>query len=269
MGEYKYLYYPGCTVKRDAAEYEEASLVLLRKIGIGVKELDRWYCCGSLFSLATDDLMSYMGGVRTLMEAQKLMERGDYQGLMTLCPMCYNVLRRINLSLRTDRSKLETIAAYMEGDGYRAGVRVVHLAQVLAENKDRLRRIAPYEAPSFKVAVYYGCMMLRPKEIAIDDPENPGLVEDLLRTANVATVNYPFKAECCGSFHLLLNRGIVEDRVRMIASSIVSRGADTVVMMCPLCLHNFREVLDSDPRTAGKIKLLYLSELLVRLASEI
>lgn len=262
----RYLYYPGCTIKRDALEYEESSLALLKRMGVQVKELDKWYCCGSLFSLATDDLMSHIGGVRTLIEAQKLIEKSNFDELLTLCPMCYNVLKRINLTLKGDPSKLETLSAYMnEEDRYRVSVKVVHIVEVLAKNVDKLKGLVVNKLDGFKVAVYYGCMVLRPKEVAIDNPENPQVVESLLNALGVTTVNYPFKTECCGSYHVLLNKDIVSDKVGMIISSILRSGANVIVMVCPLCLYNFKQVIEGDLRMRDKVSVVYLSELLAHL----
>ncbi|RLE88687.1 MAG: disulfide reductase [Thermoprotei archaeon] len=265
LSSLKYLYYPGCTIKRDALEYEEKSLLLLRKMGIELKELESWYCCGALPSLAIDDIMSYVGGTRTLIEAQKLIRRGDFNGLLTLCPMCYNVLKRINLVLENDPDKLEILTEYMEEEErYGLGVNVVHIVEVLAGNIDRLKEIATEKLTEFKVAVYYGCTLLRPKEIAIDDPENPEIIENLLTSLEVAIVDYPFKTECCGSYHILTNRNIVVDRVKRIVSSALRRGANIITVVCPLCMYNLKQVV----KEGNKLRAMYLSELLVHLVGD-
>lgn len=262
----KYLYYPGCTVKRDALEYEESSLALLEKMNIRIKELNKWYCCGALFSLATDDLMSYIGGVRTLIEAQKLIEKDNFSGLLTLCPMCYNVLKRINLTLKNDVNKLETLNAYMDEESkYKVSVRVVHLIDVLTKNVNVLKELVLNKPTKLKVAVYYGCMILRPKEIAIDNPENPQVIENLLNALGVTTIDYPFKAECCGSYYILLNKDIISDRVNTIVLNTLRRGANTIVMICPLCLYNFKRVVEENSKIRDEINIMYLSELLAYL----
>lgn len=42
-------YYPGCTLKNNAKNFEDSTLCALARLGFEVKELDRWNCCGTVF----------------------------------------------------------------------------------------------------------------------------------------------------------------------------------------------------------------------------
>ena len=53
----KLSYYPGCTLKTKAANLEKAAMASLEVLGVEYTELDRWNCCGAVFSLADDDLI--------------------------------------------------------------------------------------------------------------------------------------------------------------------------------------------------------------------
>ena len=120
-------YFPGCALKDQAKDYEKATLAALAKLGYEVKELPRWNCCGTVYSLAQDDLMRHVGPVRNFIRAQELGETR----LLTLCAMCYNTLSRSALFVQ-NQENLRRINAFMDDEeDYRGGVRVMHLSQFL------------------------------------------------------------------------------------------------------------------------------------------
>ena len=68
----KYLYYPGCTLKSTAKIFEDTAIDVLKKLDVELKELPRWNCCGTVHSLATDDIMHQLASVRNLIRAQEM-----------------------------------------------------------------------------------------------------------------------------------------------------------------------------------------------------
>jgi heterodisulfide reductase subunit B len=117
-------YYPGCTLKTQAKNLEDAAVASLGALGVEVKELERWNCCGAVYSLADDDLIHLLAPVRDLIRAKDQ----DFGKVMTLCSMCYNTLARANLLMRDDEEKRKTINTFMEEESDYAGeVEVVHM----------------------------------------------------------------------------------------------------------------------------------------------
>jgi len=123
----KISYYPGCTLKSKAANLEAAAVAALAALGIDVEEIDRWNCCGAVFSLTADDLVHQVGPVRNLIRAK---EKGAAQ-LLTLCSMCYNTLPA-NRIMRDDAVKRDTINRFMDDEiDYAGEVEVVHMLTFL------------------------------------------------------------------------------------------------------------------------------------------
>jgi heterodisulfide reductase subunit B len=89
-----------------------------------------------------------------------------------------------------------------------------------------------------KIMPYYGCMLLRPREVAIDDAEEPTILGDLLSALGAEVVDNPFKVECCGSYHTVENKELVSRRAHRITSFATERGSDAMVLSCPLCKFN-------------------------------
>lgn len=233
----KVAYYPGCTVKSSGVHFESSAKGVLDVLGVELKELDRWTCCGTVYSLTSDDLMHHLAPIRNLIRVK---EQGDSR-VVTLCSMCYNTLKRANILVQKDIEKREKVKDFMykEVVGYEGGVEVVHLLELLKEmGYDTIREKVQVPLDGLRIAPYYGCMLLRPEEAAIDDRENPTVLENLISLTGAETVNFPYKNECCGSYQTLRRPDIVIERTRTIIDAARSSGADMILTSCPLCMYN-------------------------------
>ncbi|HEC77142.1 MAG TPA: heterodisulfide reductase, subunit B [Thermoplasmatales archaeon] len=231
-------YYPGCTLKTNAKDFEETAIKVFELIGIEFKELDKWYCCGTVYSLATDNLMYRLAGIRNLIRAK---EEG-YEKLLTLCSICYNTLKQANLMAKSDKEAMEKINAFMDEEpDYDGSVDVIHPLQLIDkkfyEIKERVKK--PLNK---KYAAYYGCLLLRPKEVAIDEYENPSIMERLIEAMGGEAINFPLKNECCGSYNVAVNREAVIERTYRIVLNAKKNGADGIITSCPLCHFNLQEM---------------------------
>ncbi len=81
----KLSYYPGCTMKNHAGNFEKSLIFSMNHLGIEVEELDRWNCCGTVLSLAEDDAMRQIAPVRNMLRVKE----ANASRVMTACSMCY------------------------------------------------------------------------------------------------------------------------------------------------------------------------------------
>jgi len=104
---------------------------------------------------------------------------------------------------------------------------------------------------NLKVAPYYGCMLLRPKEVGIDDPEDATIQEELLASLGAETVSSRYRMRCCGSYQTVRDKEIVAETAYDILSRFQKEGAEVVATSCPLCAFNLderqKEVLEKYP----------------------
>jgi heterodisulfide reductase subunit B len=252
------LYYPGCSVRRDYSEAEAAGLATLRALGYSVVELSEWYCCGGQLGLTSIDHQRYVSSLRTLSRAM-LQVRGsriEVDGVVTLCPFCYNTLKQAERSRSTRLDIYERVASYLrdEVEPYAGGLKVLHYVQVLYERRRDLAKLVKRGLGGLKVAVYYGCMLLRPRAISIDDPDKPTIIESILKELEATPVEYPYKTFCCGSFHSIVKPEIVASNTKKIAESAKRAGAVIVTTPCMLCLENLKRYTD--------LSIIHLSELI-------
>ncbi|MBD3336892.1 MAG: heterodisulfide reductase, subunit B [Candidatus Eisenbacteria bacterium] len=251
-------YYPGCTLTQTARNLDQSARAVMEKLGLRLEELPQWHCCGTVATLSTDNVMYHVAPVRVLVQAQKMGSRK----LATLCSMCYNTLQRSNLHVREDEDHLQKINSFMDREpDYDGGVEVLHLLQVLRDEIgfDGIREKVSRALDGLKVSCYYGCLLTRPKEIAIDDADGPHILEDLMEALGAEPIEDPFALECCGAYHVVEDRKLVTDCSQRILASAVRRGADLIVTSCPLCHYNL-EV--SQNGGAPEVPILYFTQLL-------
>ncbi|MBA7507522.1 8-methylmenaquinol:fumarate reductase membrane anchor subunit [subsurface metagenome] len=227
-------YYPGCTLKTKAKNLEEPAIASLEVLGFKLEEIARWNCCGAVHSLADDDLIHQVAPVRNLIRAR---EQGKNE-LITLCSFCFNTLKRANLLMKANAEKRNTINSFMDEEiNYSGEVRVFHLLEVLRDEIgwEALAQKVKLPLRGLKVAPYYGCTLLRPREVAIDSVENPIILHELLDALGATPVDFPESTRCCGSYQIIRDPGTISAYAWNILSSALSHGAEALVLSCPLC----------------------------------
>jgi heterodisulfide reductase subunit B len=230
-------YYPGCTLKTKARNLEEPAVASMEALGFKLDEVPRWNCCGAVYSLADDDLIHQVAPVRNLIRVKK---QGKTE-LVTLCASCLNSLKRANLLMRQDVEKRNTLNDFIdEGIDYSGEVKVVHLLEVLRDGIgwEALSQKVKLPLRGLKAAPYYGCTLLRPREIAIDNVEDPAILRDFLEALGAGPVDFPESTRCCGSYQVVSSPGDIAEYARPILNSALSHGAEALVLTCPLCDYN-------------------------------
>ena len=257
-------YYPGCTLKTKARNLEEPAVASMEALGLKLDELPRWNCCGAVYSLAEDDLLHQVAPVRNLIRAR---EQGKDE-LVTLCAFCFNTLKRANLLMKEDAEKRNTINSFMNEEAdYSGEVKVVHLLEVLRDEIgwEALSQKVKLPLRELKAAPYYGCMLLRPREIAIDSVEDPAILREFLKALGASPVDFPESTRCCGSYQIVSSPDDIPEYARPILNSALSHGAEALVLTCPLCDYNLgRAQQELVKKQSGfrKMPLFYFTQLL-------
>lgn len=262
----KYSYYPGCTLYSKAKDFDDSGRTCASILGIELKELPNWTCCGTTFPLVTDNLITLVSPVRNLAEAKK-----QKQDLVTLCAFCYNVLKRTNSRVIQDPESRQKINDFLREDieePYKGEINVFHLLEILRDKIGFENVKAKVKRPldGLKIASYYGCMLLRPKdEMNLDDIESPSILDNLMKVIGAEPVDYPFKTECCGSYLGVSSMDTAIDCSGKIINSAIKNGAEAICVSCPLCFFNLdtrQEEIRKKIRDIEPIPVYYFTELL-------
>ncbi|MEA3459009.1 MAG: CoB--CoM heterodisulfide reductase iron-sulfur subunit B family protein [Candidatus Thermoplasmatota archaeon] len=244
----KLLYFPGCTLKTSAKNLEKSAFAVMEALGHEMVEMDDWTCCGVVASLTDDDLMHHLAPLRSLIHVE---DQGENK-VVTLCDMCCNTLKQTNLRVKENPDDLETLNLFMDRENdYKGTVKVIHFLEFLRDEIgfDVIKKKVKHPLKGMKIMPYYGCMLLRPREVAIDDAEEPTILSDLLSALGAEVVDNPFKIECCGSYHTVENKELVSKRAHRITNFATERGGEAMMLSCPLCKFN----LDARGKEAEKI----------------
>lgn len=254
----KLTYYPGCTLKTKAAALDRYARVCAEKLGITMEEIEAWQCCGGVYSTARDEIATKLSAVRALRYAN---ERG--QKLVTVCSACHNVLKQTNHAMQTDAEFCDHVNRYLtanEGPGheYHGETTVIHYLEMLRDlvGWENVKKAVTNPLTGRKIGAYYGCLLLRPGRVmAMDDAENPRILEDLIRAIGAEPVVYPMRNECCGGYVRLEDRALAAKKSTAVLDSAQKHGAEMLVTACPLCKYNLAKADASRP-------VVYFTELL-------
>lgn len=261
----KLSYYPGCTLKTNAKNFEDSAIAALNELGVELVELPRWNCCGTVYSLTSDDLIHKLAPIRNLIRVK---EQGEDM-VVTFCAMCYNTLKRANIFVQENEESRDKMNDLMDREeiNYEGDVKVVHILEFLRDEIgfDEIAKKVKRRSNGLNVASYYGCLLLRPEEVGIDDMENPTILENLLKALDVGTVDFPYNNECCGAYHTVNKVDLVAQRTYTIINYAKKLGADMLITSCPLCEFNLdrrqKEVKKKFP-DFEELPVLYFTQLM-------
>ncbi len=255
MEKLKYSYYPGCSLEATAKAYDLSMRAAAETLDVELVELPDWSCCGASSGHCTNHQLSLALPARNLALAEK-----EGLDLAVACAACFLRFKQTNHELRANDELRQEIEKIIDMP-YKGNVEVRHLVDIFSREvgPEEIQRRVKKPLKGLKLAAYYGCYLVRPPEITqFDDPENPGLMDDLLNALGAEAVDWSHKVECCGGNLLLSRPDIVIKLVGDICEAATEAGAAAIVTACPLCQANL------DTRQAGpeKMPILHFSELL-------
>ncbi len=251
-------YYPGCSLEGTAKEYDVATRRVLEMLGVQLVDIPDWNCCGATPAHLThpDLALALPARILALAEAEGLEE------ITPPCAACYN---RLALTVHRLRDTEERVRINeITGLSYSGRMKVTALPRlVLANGADAVGQLVERPLEGLKVASYYGCLLVRPLEIASDDHEDPESIDIIVKALGAEPVDWPMKTECCGGSHSLGRSDLVKDLVLRLTESAVDRGADCFATACPLCHGNLDMRQDEVQRKLGrKVPVFHFTQLM-------
>lgn len=235
----QYAFYPGCAVHSSSTEYGDSCKAISKVLDVELVEIAGWNCCGAI-----DAVYSYKPLYSVALAARNLSlaERMQME-IVTLCSACYYTLSRTNKLLQEDsgmKSKVEEALSSAQLN-YEGGVKVRHFLEVLLSDVglEKIGEKVKIPLTNLNVASYYGCYLVRPRELTnFDDSEHPTRLDELVETLGASKVEYYGKTRCCGA-----SLGITDEEVMLELSKIIllnakEAGASCMVTACPLCHFN-------------------------------
>ena len=254
----KVSYFPGCTLKNKAKDLDEYARKSAEVLGITLEEIDAWQCCGGVFTTSNDEIVTKLSCVRALVDA-----RDKAQPLVSVCSACHNVIKQTNEQIKTDADVAMRVNAYNVANlgpeaEYHGETQIYHYLELLRDvvGFDKIKEKVVKPLTGKKIGAYYGCLLLRPgKVMAMDDVENPKIMEDLIRALGAEPVIYAYRNECCGGYVALESEELAKAKSRRVSDNAKDKGAEMIVTACPLCRYNLI-------KNGSEVPVVYFTELL-------
>lgn len=227
-------FYPGCSLKGTSREYNESVKVVASSLGLELNEIDDWNCCGATAAHSMSKDLSLALPVRVL----ALAEQQGYDELVVPCASCYNRLSVAAYEMAENEPLADKVNEIV-GLPYHGKVKILNVLQYL--EKYALETLPDKIVTPFKhrVACYYGCLLVRPhKVLGFDRLEDPQSMDNLMAMLGAETIDWAFKTECCGAGLSISRTDLVGKLSANILKDAYDRGAEAVVVACPMCHSN-------------------------------
>ena len=259
----QYAYFPGCSLESLAMGYHLSAIEAARALGMELKEIEDWNCCGATAYFHVDELLAYTLVARNLAKAERV-------GLdfVAPCSGCYKNAYFTNAYLQQDPELAEHINFALEADNLHINgtTRVRHLLEVFVEDLgfEEIKKIVSRPLNGLRVAPYYGCQLVRPRKDG-EDIENPQFFESLLSAIGAEPVEYTSKTRCCGGSLIITNRKSALDMVCTLLQDAAKHEADVIATICPMCnvnLELYQNNVNREYGTEFSIPVMYFTQLL-------
>jgi len=258
LGEQKiFSYYPGCTLKSSAREYDISARLSCKALGVELEELENWACCGASSAHSSNDLLAISLPARDLRTAG---EKGH--PLVAACAMCFSRLKIASHDLQNESTR--KLVGEIIGHEVQQATPVFHLLEVIDSRLEPIEVKKPLTG--LKVACYYGCLLTRPPEVThFDDAEYPQSMDRLLSALGASVLDWGYRTDCCGASFSLTRTDIVRKLSHDILEGAREVGAEAIATACPLCQLNLdsrQREIEAEYGTRYNLPVFYFTQLM-------
>lgn len=254
-------FYPGCSMEGTAREYNESVKAVASAFDIELVSVKDWNCCGATAAHSLNRKLSLALPARILALA---MEQGLKQ-LVVPCASCYN---RLLVTLHEIRENDELRKEIEEQIGLPllGEIEIMNVLQFIALYlKEHIKEKITHPF-KHSVACYYGCLLVRPHKILkFDRVEDPQTMDEIIYLIGGKPLDWAFKTECCGAGLSVSRTDLVAKLSGNIVEDAETRGAEAIVVACPMCHSNLdmrRKQIDRYLEKNAAIPVMYITQAL-------
>jgi heterodisulfide reductase subunit B len=224
-----------------------------------LEEVRDWNCCGSTAAHTLNKLLSIALPARIL----ALAEKQGMEEVMVPCAACYSRLMTARHEFLMDESLRKRIPEIIEMPftGKTRPINVLDFVEKYISKELSSKVLKPITG---KVACYYGCLLVRPPKLVNSEHyENPQSMDNIMKQLGATTIDWAYKTECCGAALSLTQTDIVAKLSGKIVEDAISRGAESIIVACPMCQSNLdmrRNSIDGYLKNKTNIPVLYITQ---------
>ena len=233
----RFAFFPGCLIPTRYPAMEFAIRETLPKLGIEIVELEGASCCPDPIYFKSKDKLSWLSVAArnlTLAEDLELDIFTNCSGCTATLSEAYHLLKDQTLRARVNE-RLKLI-----GREYRGTTRVRHIVTILRDvvGYEKVRESVTRPLDGLRVAIHYGCHLLKPSRIMqVDDPNNPQVMENLVDALGAQPVRHRNWYLCCGK--ACQSEKIPSNMMHDLLSAVHEEKAEILGLICPTCFGQF------------------------------
>ncbi len=264
--------YLGCIAPNRYPGIEVATIKTAKNLGIELVDLVGASCCPAPGAFGSMDILTWEAlAARNICLSEKM-------GLdcTVVCNGCYKSLYDVNEKLKENPAEMAKVnellkLADME---FKGTIEVRHIAEQLYKDVGvkKIRDSVVTPLNGLKVAIHYGCHMLKPaRDRKFNDPkfgtEYPTFLDEMVEALGAKSVDYKEKMMCCGAgggvrgYKIDYALDMTNEKLRNMQEA----GVDCIVDVCPFCHLQFDKGQQEIKEKFGdvyNIPVLHYSQLL-------
>ncbi|MBI5827475.1 MAG: hypothetical protein HZB22_07105 [Deltaproteobacteria bacterium] len=256
----------GCTIQTRFPFIEKSTRTVLDAFKLPYRDIDGFTCCPEKSLVNNVDRGAF---VVTAARNVSLVDELGYD-LVSPCTGCVSNLATVRSELNANpgekahvNSFLKEIGREFTGEaGLRHLVPFFHDAVGISRIKQKIKK----DFSGMRVAIHYGCHMIRPSHaLKNDDPLNPKKFDNLIRALGAESLEFNTKLMCCGQGLDRIDRhenALHFARIKL--KELKSMGADALILCCPSCFLQFDNnqfLMEKEGEKFG-VPVIYFTELL-------
>lgn len=234
----RYAFFPGCLIPARHPAMEFAIRHTLPNLGIEIVDLEGASCCPDPIFFKSKDKVDWLSvAARNLCLAEDL-----GLDIFTNCSGCTATLSETYHLLAENEELKDRVNTRLAkiGREYKGTSRIRHIATLVRDEVgyDTVRESVVRPLTGLKVAIHYGCHLLKPSRIMqVDDPDNPEVMERLVEALGATPVRHRNWYLCCGK--ACSADEIPNNMMHDLLSTVNDEQADILGMICPTCFGQF------------------------------
>jgi len=245
--------------------YEMSVREVMPRLGVELVDLENASCCGTPVQSVNMYAAVYLAA-RNIAIAEKM----GFSDLLAVCNGCHLSLFEAAHHLSHDGKLCKEINTLLKEEElhYSGKIKIWHIIDFLHDlvGEATIKKAVTYSLNGLKLAVHYGCHILRPSSIGtVDDPENPQKLDRLIEWLGAKSIAYSEKLDCCGAMLMLSHPDAAFTFSGLKLKAVQDLGADALVDSCPSCQNMFDLRQKSAAATTGaklNLPIIYYTQLL-------
>ena len=228
----------GCMISTKYPQFEASVRKTLPNLDVELKDLDGFSCCPDPIYFKAFNKEEWL----TLAARNLCIAEEAGMDLVTCCSGCTATLKEANHLLQEDEEIKERVNKRLKkvGKQYKGTSEVKHIVTVVRDNvgMDRVAASVTRPLEGLRVAIHYGCHLLKPSPIMkVDDPDRPTILEDLMNAIGAEPVEHEEKVLCCGK--ACMDPDIPGEMTRDVLKSIMNLDVACMGLICPTCVDEY------------------------------